>query len=131
MMAHTHGGSTRQASYDSSAPATRLLRTVALVGRYAHQHLHDTMRRVDYDVVFIESTAHAYSKIKRVLPDLVIVCLSPADMDGCQILSMLALDSDTSRIPVLTCSTPSDDVSRDDADGFAHAFGDFGPSGLN
>src|SRR5438876_512228 len=28
-----------------------------------------------YDVVFVESTRHAYSQIKRVLPNLVILCL--------------------------------------------------------
>ena len=81
-------------------------RTVALVGRYAHRHLEETMLcAADCDVVFVESLAHAYSKIKRVLPDLVIVCLSGDDADGCQVLSMLALDRDTSHIPVLTFVT--------------------------
>jgi hypothetical protein len=32
------------------------------------------------DVVFVESTAHAYSQIKRVTPDLVIVCLEIGDV---------------------------------------------------
>ena len=27
-----------------------------------------------YDMVFVESSDHAYSQIKKVLPDLVIVC---------------------------------------------------------
>jgi len=34
-------------------------------------------------------------------PDLVIVCMSTHDLDGCQVLSMLALDRETSAIPVL------------------------------
>ena len=83
----------------------RPLRTVALVGRYAHQHLQDPTN--DYDVVFIESTTHAYSKIKHVLPDLVVICLSGDERDGCQVLSMLALDSQTARIPVLTFLMPA------------------------
>jgi CheY-like chemotaxis protein len=78
-------------------------RTVALVGRYAHRHLHDaTGAIVDCRVVIVESTAHAYSKIKRELPDVIVMCLSSDDLAGCQVLSMLALDRETSRIPVLT-----------------------------
>ena len=55
-----------------------------------------------YDVVFVESKAHAYSQIKRVQPDLVILCVRIDDMDGFQVLSMLKLDEDTRAIPVLT-----------------------------
>lgn len=53
------------------------------------------------DVVFIESPAHAYSLIKRVAPELVIVCLGMNDRDGFQVLSMLTLDSHTREIPVV------------------------------
>jgi CheY-like chemotaxis protein len=77
-------------------------RTVALVGRYTHKHLFEAAGRVgDQQVVFIESTAHAYSKIKMVRPDLIVMCLANNDVDGCQVLSMLALDEDTAGIPVL------------------------------
>ena len=55
-----------------------------------------------YDVVFVESNAHAYSQIKRVQPDLVILCVRIDDMDGFQVLSMLKLDEETRAIPVLT-----------------------------
>ncbi len=55
-----------------------------------------------YDVVFVESNEHAYSQVKRVLPDLVILCLRIEDMGGFQVLSMLKLDDDTRHIPVLT-----------------------------
>ena len=65
-----------------------------------------------YDVVFVENSRHAYSQIKRVLPNLVILCLHVDDMDGFQVLSMLKLDEDTKSIPVLTYTTqvetPSD-----------------------
>jgi PleD family two-component response regulator len=58
-----------------------------------------------YDVVFVESSRHAYSQIKRVQPNLVILCLNVDDMDGFQVLSMLKLDDDTRSIPVLTYTT--------------------------
>src|SRR6266849_697944 len=58
-----------------------------------------------YDVVFIESSEHAYSQIKRVQPNLVILCVRIDDADGFQVLSMLKLDHETSGIPVLTYTT--------------------------
>jgi DNA-binding response OmpR family regulator len=67
-----------------------------------------------YDVVFIESTEHAYSHIKRLTPHLVIVCLDIDDIDGFQVLSMLKLDSDTKTIPVVTCTMTQDDESTHD-----------------
>lgn len=58
-----------------------------------------------YDVVFVESSAHAYSQIKRVQPNLVILCVQIDDLDGFQVLSMLKLDDETRDIPVLTYTT--------------------------
>lgn len=55
-----------------------------------------------YDVVFVESNEHAYSQIKRVQPNLVILCVHIEEMNGFQVLSMLSLDQDTREIPVLT-----------------------------
>ena len=63
-----------------------------------------------YDVVFVESTAHAYSQIKRLQPDLVVVCTRLGEMDGFQVLSMLKLDEQTRAIPVVTCTTECDDA---------------------
>ena len=62
-----------------------------------------------YDVVFVESTEHAYSHIKRLTPHLIIVCLDIDDLDGFQVLSMLKLDDDTKGIPVVTCTMSQDD----------------------
>ena len=56
-----------------------------------------------YDVVFVESNAHAYSHIKRERPSLVILCLDMREREGFQVLSMLKLDEDTRAIPLLTC----------------------------
>ena len=68
-----------------------------------------------YDVVFVESTEHAYSHIKRLTPHLIIVCLDIDDMDGFQVLSMLKLDADTKDIPVVTCTvTAEEEVTRNE-----------------
>jgi len=56
-----------------------------------------------YDVVFVESNAHAYSHIKRERPSLIILCLDVRESAGFQVLSMLKLDEDTRAIPLLTC----------------------------
>jgi CheY-like chemotaxis protein len=69
-----------------------------------------------YDVVFVESTEHAYSHIKRLAPHLIIVCLDIDDIDGFQVLSMLKLDNDTKSIPVVTCTvSQEDEVMRDES----------------
>lgn len=58
-----------------------------------------------YDVVFVESGAHAYTQIKHVQPNLVVLCLRIEDTVGFHLLSMLKLDPDTRDIPVLTYTT--------------------------
>src|SRR6188474_58403 len=58
-----------------------------------------------YDMVFVEPGDRAYSQIKRVLPNLVILCTRIERLDGFQLLTMLKLDPQTRDIPVLTCTT--------------------------
>ena len=58
-----------------------------------------------YDMVFVESGDGAYSQIKRVVPNLVILCTRIEELDGFQLLTMLKLDDDTKDIPVLTYTT--------------------------
>ena len=67
-----------------------------------------------YDVVFVESSHHAYSQIKRVQPHLVILCVRIAEADGFQVLSMLKLDDETREIPVLTYTTEYDGQESED-----------------
>jgi PleD family two-component response regulator len=71
-----------------------------------------------YDVVFAADLAHAYSEIKKNRPDLVILCLALDEPVGFQVLSMLNLDEDTRRIPLLTYTSdpvPADgDAEADD-----------------
>ena len=66
-----------------------------------------------YDVVFVESNRNAYSQIKRVHPDLVILCVAIEEMDGFQILSMLKIDEETRAIPVLTYTTSYDNADQE------------------
>ncbi len=67
-----------------------------------------------YDVVFVESSDRAYSQIKRVQPNLVILCVRIDEMDGLHVLSMLKLDGETKHIPVLTYTTEYEGQERDD-----------------
>ena len=67
-----------------------------------------------YDVVFVESNAHAYSQIRQVRPNLVILCLNMDHPEGFQVLSMLGLDEATRDIPILTYSTDFDRQESDE-----------------
>jgi PleD family two-component response regulator len=69
-----------------------------------------------YDVVFVESSQHAYSQIKRVQPNLVILCVRTDDADGFQVLTMLKLDEDTRSIPVVTYTTEDGGDESDEPD---------------
>jgi CheY-like chemotaxis protein len=68
-----------------------------------------------YDVVFVESSARAYSQIKRVQPELVVLCVQ-TDGDGLQVLSMLKLDKETRGIPVVTCTTDDEEPPQGEED---------------
>lgn len=70
-----------------------------------------------YDIVFVESSEHAYSHIKRVQPHLVILCMRIEDPEGFQVLSMLKLDDETRRIPVLTYTTEYEGQETGDDEG--------------
>jgi PleD family two-component response regulator len=67
-----------------------------------------------YDIVFVESTDRAYSQIKRVMPNLVILCVRIDNPEGFQVLSMLKLDEETRDIPVLTYTTEYDAQEKDE-----------------
>ena len=58
-----------------------------------------------YDMVFVESSDRAYSQIKKVVPNLVILCTRIEELDGFQLLTMLKLDAETKDIPILTYTT--------------------------
>jgi PleD family two-component response regulator len=87
-----------------AAPATQ---KVAIVNGSAEMLtlLEAVLEAGHYNVVFVESSEHAYSHIKRVQPNLVVLCMSLDDPEGFQVLSMLKLDAETREIPVLTYTT--------------------------
>jgi len=69
-----------------------------------------------YDVMLIDSMNDAYTQIKAVIPHVVIVCMQPDEETiGCQVLSMLNLDRQTSRIAVLTHFVAADCHPADEA----------------
>jgi len=68
-----------------------------------------------YDMVFVESADRAYSQVKKVLPNLVILCTRLDQLDGFQLLTMLKLDPETKTIPVLTYTSEYDQESFDAA----------------
>ena len=68
-----------------------------------------------YDMVFVESSDHAYAQIKKVQPNLVILCARIENLDGFQLLTMLKLDPETRRLPVLTYTTECEGQDFDQA----------------
>ena len=56
----------------------------------------------DCDVVFVETMACAYSRIKQVTPDVIIVLCAIDDVAACELLSMLKFDGDPTRTLVMT-----------------------------
>jgi PleD family two-component response regulator len=68
-----------------------------------------------YDMVFVESSDRAYSQIKKVVPNLVILCTRIEELEGFQLLTMLKLDEDTKNIPILTYTTEYEGQDFDSA----------------
>ena len=102
----------------NATPTGRSLRKVMIVGNNPHQRVLETVANTGaYDVVIVESTARAYSHIKRVTPTLVVLCLGLDDPDACHVLSMLKLDSATSDIPVVTYAMAVDGIDENTPSG--------------
>jgi PleD family two-component response regulator len=98
-----------------TAPATTTQKVVIVNGTAEILDLLETVLDAGhYDVVFVESSQHAYSQIKRVKPNLVILCVHIEGTDGFQVLSMLKLDDETRDIPVLTYTTEYDGQESDE-----------------
>jgi PleD family two-component response regulator len=68
-----------------------------------------------YDMVFVESSDRAYTQIKKVVPNLVILCTRIEELDGFQLLTMLKLDRETKDIPILTYTTEYEGQDFDSA----------------
>jgi PleD family two-component response regulator len=74
-----------------------------------------------YELVFVESNAHAYSQTRRIKPNLVFLCADMDDDASFRVLSMLKLDDATKDIPVLLYT--NDPGQEDDAAGEEQAAG--------
>jgi PleD family two-component response regulator len=103
-------GSDRRAGYpmaDTNSIAATPIQKVVVVngGTEVLGMLEAVLDAGRYDMVFVESNDHAYSQIKKVLPNLVILCARIDHLEGFQLLTMLTLDAQTRDIPVLTYTT--------------------------
>ena len=106
MMTNTTPISAATTTSEKTSPSPAMQKVVIVNGSTDMLALLETVLSAGhYDVVFVESNEHAYSHIKRVQPNLVILCMCLEDHDGFQVLSMLKLDHETRRIPVLTYAT--------------------------
>ncbi|HKB12934.1 MAG TPA: hypothetical protein VKD69_19860 [Vicinamibacterales bacterium] len=82
----------------------RTARTMMVVGRNPDERILEAVTEGGgYDVVVVEPTATAYSRIKRIGPSIVVLTMDFDDVQACQLLSMLKLDRETSHIPLFTC----------------------------
>jgi 5,10-methylene-tetrahydrofolate dehydrogenase/methenyl tetrahydrofolate cyclohydrolase len=85
---------------------------VAVSGLLQRPELVDVLlaQATNRDIVFVESIARGYSRIKQLTPDLVVVLVGIDDAPACQLLSMLKMDCDTSGIPVVTWMTRQEET---------------------
>ena len=94
------------------------MHTVVIVNGHANAmaQIESVLDAGHYDTVFVESSAQAYSQIKRVRPSLVILFLELGDACGFQALSMLKLDKTTRDIRILTSTVVPEDHPDDEPD---------------
>jgi len=112
-------GQARRAGYpmtDTRIAATPVQKVVVVNGNTEVLGMLETVLDAGrYDMVFVESGEHAYSQVKKVLPNLVILCTRIEQLEGFQLLTMLKLDAETRDIPVLTYTTEHEGQDFDEA----------------
>jgi CheY-like chemotaxis protein len=62
----------------------------------------------NFNVIVVESIERAYSRIRQVQPDVVVLFMNIDDVDACQLLSMLHSDRALRGTSVVTCATGPD-----------------------
>ena len=72
----------------------------------------------NYTVIVVESFEGAYSRVRQVQPDVVVLLINIDDVDACQLLSMLHMDHALRGISVVTCATSPDVDETDRSCGF-------------
>jgi CheY-like chemotaxis protein len=79
----------------------------------------------DYDITVIDDRDLAYSQVRLLMPDVIVMCVDFEQCTSCHVLSMLKIDSATSHIPVLMClgrsASPLEDRNLREADRFETA----------
>jgi len=90
---------------------------VAVTGEPQQAELLDVLLADDHDygLVFVESIARSYSRIKEVKPDIVVVYCAIDDLAACQLLSMLKMDSELCDVLVVTCANAASNAEDVDA----------------
>lgn len=99
-------GAHESTNHPSSRPCHPHISTeaVALVDATADvlEFVESTLEGHCYNVLLLDSRAHAHAEIKRLRPRVVVVCTRFDRLDSFQLLTMLKLDSATSDIPFVT-----------------------------
>jgi CheY-like chemotaxis protein len=92
---------------DEGATVTRWPRSVVAVSRDPERAelLNALADAFGYNVVHVETIASGYSRIRQVMPDLIILYCEVDDVAACRLLSMLKFDGDLLAIPVATFAT--------------------------
>ena len=62
----------------------------------------------NYTVILVQPVERAYSRIRQVQPDVVVLLINIDDEDACQLLSMLHSDRRLRGVSVVTCTTGPD-----------------------
>jgi len=93
-----------------------LRRLVAISAEALREDLIDalTIDTKDYDVVFVESLASAFARIRLTTPELVIVLLDIDDVVACELLAIVQRECERLTIPVVTWASrsPRSDVDQ-------------------
>ena len=89
------------------SPATPFLKRVAIVGGSAEllAWLEPMLDPGNYEVLFLDAGEAPYSQIRLAQPDLIVLTVRIEDVGAFGLLSMLKMDDETSRIPVITYTT--------------------------
>lgn len=74
------------------------------------------------NLVLLVPRNQAYEQIRRWHPRLFVICLGADDVEGCQLLTMLAVDPETRRIPFLVLKAPDDLEDREVDEGRSSPF---------
>jgi PleD family two-component response regulator len=91
------------AAQEADSSTTPVQKVVVVDGGIEMLHGLETMLHARrYQMLFAQSNDLAYSQIKKVRPNLVVLCGDIQDRDGSQLLTMLKLDPDTRGIPLLS-----------------------------